>query len=110
MISKRCHSDNKYRKLYHKFEKNKKELKSLFQNRLINSKLRFSAFKKLNIISCNSSISKFKNRCLITGKSKGILRNFKISRIKFREFASNGDISGISKSSWFFSLSTFFYQ
>jgi small subunit ribosomal protein S14 len=109
MISKRCHTDNKYRKLYHKFEKNKKELKSIFQNRLINSKLRFSAFNKLNIISCNSSISKFKNRCLITGKSKGILRNFKISRIKFREFASNGDISGISKSSWCALLYTFFY-
>jgi small subunit ribosomal protein S14 len=109
MISKRCHTDNKYRKLYHRFEKNKKELKSIFQNRLINSKLRFSAFKKLNIINYSSSIAKFKNRCLITGKSKGILRNFKISRIKFREFASNGDISGISKSSWFLLFYNFFY-
>lgn len=40
------------------------------------------------------------NRCAITGRSKGYLRGFGLSRITFREQASNGKIPGITKSSW----------
>lgn len=40
------------------------------------------------------------NRCAITGRSKGYLRSFGLSRITFREQASNGKIPGITKSSW----------
>ena len=48
----------------------------------------------------NSSPSRFKNRCAITGRSRGYLRDFGLSRIKFRELANEGKIPGVRKSSW----------
>jgi small subunit ribosomal protein S14 len=48
----------------------------------------------------NSSPVRLHNRCSITGRPKGYMREFGISRIQFREMASNGLIPGVRKSSW----------
>lgn len=48
----------------------------------------------------NSSPVRLKNRCAITGRSRGYLRAFGLSRIQFRELARNGMIPGVKKSSW----------
>jgi small subunit ribosomal protein S14 len=48
----------------------------------------------------NSSPVRVKNRCAITGRSKAYLRDFGLSRIKFRELALEGKIPGVRKSSW----------
>ena len=40
------------------------------------------------------------NRCKLTGRPKGYIRQFGISRIQFREMASNGLIPGVKKASW----------
>jgi small subunit ribosomal protein S14 len=48
----------------------------------------------------NSSPSRYKNRCAITGRSNGYLRDFGLSRIKFRELANEGKVPGVRKSSW----------
>jgi len=48
----------------------------------------------------NSSITRLHNRCSITGRPKGYMRIFGISRITFREMASAGLIPGIKKASW----------
>ncbi len=48
----------------------------------------------------NSSITRNKNRCLETGRPRGFMRQFGLSRIAFREHASKGEIPGITKSSW----------
>ena len=48
----------------------------------------------------NSSPTRYKNRCAITGRSRGYLRDFGLSRIKFRELANEGKIPGVRKSSW----------
>ncbi len=48
----------------------------------------------------NSSPVRYKNRCGITGRSKGYLRDFGLSRIKFRELANEGKVPGVRKSSW----------
>lgn len=48
----------------------------------------------------NSSPTRLKNRCGITGRGRGYLRDFGLSRIKFRELASVGEIPGVRKSSW----------
>ena len=48
----------------------------------------------------NSNPNRVHNRCLITGRPKGYMRQFGISRITFREFASNGLIPGVRKASW----------
>lgn len=48
----------------------------------------------------NSSPSRRKNRCVETGRSRGYMRQFGLSRIAFREHASRGEIPGVTKSSW----------
>ena len=48
----------------------------------------------------NSSPVRLHNRCKITGRPKGYMRIFGISRVTFREMANNGLIPGIKKSSW----------
>lgn len=48
----------------------------------------------------NSNPIRQRNRCELTGRSRGYLRRFGMSRITFREYASKGQIPGVTKSSW----------
>lgn len=48
----------------------------------------------------NSSKVRLHNRCKLTGRPKGYMRQFGISRITFREMANNGLIPGVTKASW----------
>ncbi|MCX6804655.1 MAG: 30S ribosomal protein S14 [Patescibacteria group bacterium] len=48
----------------------------------------------------NSNPIRQRNRCEITGRSRGYIRKFGLSRLTFREYASKGQIPGITKSSW----------
>ena len=48
----------------------------------------------------NSSPTRHKNRCLETGRPRGYMRTFGLSRISFREHASKGEIPGVTKASW----------
>ncbi|MFP6901021.1 MAG: 30S ribosomal protein S14 [Opitutales bacterium] len=60
----------------------------------------FSAQRKLTKLPRNSSAVRIRNRCSATGRSRAYLRKFGVSRITFRELASNGHIPGVTKSSW----------
>ena len=48
----------------------------------------------------NASPVRLKNRCKLTGRPKGYMRQFGVSRIMFRELADNGMIPGVTKASW----------
>ncbi len=48
----------------------------------------------------NSNPNRQRNRCEMTGRSRGYIRKFGLSRITFREYASKGQIPGVRKSSW----------
>lgn len=48
----------------------------------------------------NSSKVRLRNRCALTGRPRGFVRMFGISRIKFRDLASEGKIPGVTKASW----------
>jgi len=48
----------------------------------------------------NSSPVRLKNRCAVTGRSRGYMRPFGLSRIKFRELAREGKVPGVKKASW----------
>lgn len=61
---------------------------------------RHDARVALNKMPRNSSRVRLRNRCQLTGRARGFLRKFKMSRLCFREMASNGMIPGITKSSW----------
>jgi small subunit ribosomal protein S14 len=57
-------------------------------------------FQALSLLPRNSSPVRMHNRCLLTGRPKGYIRQFGISRITFREMASKGLIPGVKKASW----------
>jgi len=54
----------------------------------------------LQLLPRNSSPVRVKNRCSITGRGRGYLRAFGLSRITFRELAREGKIPGVKKASW----------
>ncbi|MDR1603099.1 MAG: 30S ribosomal protein S14 [Tannerella sp.] len=57
-------------------------------------------YEALQDIPKNASPVRLHNRCKLTGRPKGYMRQFGISRIQFREMASNGLIPGVKKASW----------
>ncbi len=57
-------------------------------------------YEALHKLPKNSSAVRLHNRCSQTGRPKGFMRQFGVSRITFREMASNGVIPGIKKASW----------
>ncbi|TMJ56150.1 MAG: 30S ribosomal protein S14 [Alphaproteobacteria bacterium] len=61
---------------------------------------RFAAQLKLARLPRNSSRTRVRNRCVLTGRPRGYYRKFKLSRIALRELASSGQIPGMVKSSW----------
>ncbi|MBA3758322.1 30S ribosomal protein S14 [Candidatus Saccharibacteria bacterium] len=54
----------------------------------------------LHLLPRNSSPTRWKNRCIETGRPRAFMRQFGLSRISFREHASKGEIPGVTKSSW----------
>lgn len=57
-------------------------------------------WKALDALPRNASPVRLKNRCQLTGRPRGYIRYFGISRIAFRDMALNGKIPGVKKASW----------
>ncbi|WOX79424.1 30S ribosomal protein S14 [Candidatus Shikimatogenerans bostrichidophilus] len=78
-------------------KKNKLFIKYYKKNKYLKNNKKFLELQK---IPRNASIVRQKNICKITGRTRGYIRFFGISRIEFRRLSSNGLIPGIKKSSW----------
>ena len=57
-------------------------------------------YEALQLLPKNASVVRLHNRCKLTGRPQGYMRQFGISRIQFREMASQGLIPGVKKASW----------
>ncbi|BBI16498.1 30S ribosomal protein S14 [Neochlamydia sp. EPS4] len=66
----------------------------------ISEEERHEARVALNKMPRDSSPTRLRNRCLLTGRARGFIRQFKLSRLTFREMALHGLIPGVTKSSW----------
>lgn len=78
----------------------RERLKAAARDREAPPEERFQAQLKLAEMPRNSSATRVRNRCALTGRPRGVYRKFKLSRIAFRELASAGQIPGVVKSSW----------
>ncbi|WP_334128625.1 30S ribosomal protein S14 [Sneathiella sp.] len=76
------------------------ELKAISKNEELPQEERFAARLKLAALPRNSSKTRLRNRCELTGRPRGVYRKLKLSRIGLRDMASNGQIPGMVKSSW----------
>jgi small subunit ribosomal protein S14 len=57
-------------------------------------------YQALDLLPKNASPVRLKNRCQLTGRPKGYMRYFGVSRVTFRDMALNGKIPGVKKASW----------
>lgn len=75
-------------------------LKSITYNQQIPFELRLKAQELLSKFPKNSYFTRIRNRCIVTGRGRGIYSKYKLSRIKLREYSLNGLLPGVKKSSW----------
>jgi small subunit ribosomal protein S14 len=75
-------------------------LKALAADKELPPEDRFNARLKLAEMPRNSSATRIRNRCELSGRPRGFYRKFKLSRLALRELASAGQIPGVVKSSW----------
>ena len=92
--------DKNRRFFYDKTEKKKYILRYIFNNLSLENVLRIKAYTEYSNLCKFSTITKIKNRCILTNRSKGIYRKFKLSRLFFKKYALSGDLPGIRKASW----------
>jgi small subunit ribosomal protein S14 len=86
--------------LVKRLQAKRKRLKAVADDRSRPAEERFEARLKLAELPRNSSPTRIRNRCELTGRPRGVYRKFKLSRLALRELASQGQIPGMVKSSW----------
>ena len=101
MATKSSIAKQKRRELMVKTKWDKRQmLKNVILDMNKSEEERMAAVDTLNKMPKNSSRVRLRNRCQFTGRARGNLRKFKLSRLCFREMASQGLIPGIFKASW----------
>ena len=75
-------------------------LKAIVMDKEASMEDRFAAQMKLSKLPRNGAASRYRNRCELTGRPRGVYRKFRLSRIKLRELGGFGKIPGLTKSSW----------
>ena len=101
MAKKSAIEKNKNRaRLVAKLAEKRESLRQIADDESAAPEDRFEARLKLAKMPRNSSATRLKNRCELTGRPRGFYRRFKLSRVALRELASRGQIPGVTKSSW----------
>ena len=95
-IQKNLNRQNIVKKFYNKRRSLKKEV----MKKDISIEERFKIQSKLNELPRDSSKVRVRNRCKLTGRTRGVYRKFGLSRIKLRELSMSGALPGVVKSSW----------
>jgi small subunit ribosomal protein S14 len=87
-------------RLVQRYKNKRSALKAVLQDRSKPTDERFAAQIKLAELPRNSSKTRVRNRCALTGRARGYYRKLKLCRNQLRELASQGLIPGMTKSSW----------
>lgn len=92
--------NNKRRRLVKKHANKRAALKALIKDLSVPAEERFQAVLKLAEMPRNSSKTRIRNRCALSGRPRAFYRKFNLSRIALRDLASRGELPGVTKSSW----------
>ena len=90
----------KRRNIVKKFNEKRQNLKKQIMKKNLSIEERFKIQSKLNELPRDSSKIRVRNRCKLTGRTRGVYRKFGLSRIKIRELSMSGALPGVVKSSW----------
>jgi small subunit ribosomal protein S14 len=83
-----------------KYAARRAELKEAIRDPKASAEERAAAQAKLQALPRDASPIRKRNRCAITGRSRGVYRKFGLSRVKLREAFNRGDVPGLGKASW----------
>jgi len=92
--------ENKRKKLVQKYDTKRKSLKEIIRAPGTSFEEKESAQLQLQKLPRDSSESRVRNRCNLTGRPHGYYRKFGLSRNKLREATMRGDVPGLVKASW----------
>lgn len=92
--------NNKRRKLAKQLGNKRTTLKALIADKEAPMEERFAAVLKLAEMPRNSSKTRVRNRCALTGRPRAYFRKFNLCRVAIRDLASRGELPGVTKSSW----------
>lgn len=90
----------KVRALVAKYEAKRAALKKIIVDPQASDEDKMEAELKLQKLPRNSSKTRIRNRCAVTGRPRGYYRKFGLSRIALRDFGHRGEVPGLTKSSW----------
>ena len=83
-----------------KYSNRRSALKQKIMQKNLTIEERFKLQSKLNDLPRDSANIRVRNRCELTGRTRGVYRKFGLSRIKLRELTMSGSLPGVVKSSW----------
>ena len=92
--------EQKRARLVQKYSAKRQELKATIKDMSLGEEERSEARVRLNKMPRDSSPSRKRNRCKLTGRPHGFYRKFGLGRNKLREAAMRGDVPGLVKASW----------
>jgi len=93
-------SNKKKKKLVAKYAALRTKLKDIIKDPDASDEDKYEAQLKLQKLPRNSSKTRVRNRCQVTGRPRGYYRKFAMSRIALRDYGLSGQIPGLTKSSW----------
>jgi len=92
--------DKKRRQMVADYEFEKLRLKAIVKNKLLPEIVQSKAMEELSAHPKDSSIARVRNRCVLTGRPRAVIRDYGLCRMKFRDLADHGYISGMTRSTW----------
>ena len=92
--------DASRRHKYNTNELTRQGLLAIYHNRHVSASVRQNAMKELQKLDRSTSLTRIKRRCVVSGRSHGVLRRYRVSRLVFRREALQGNIPGVFKASW----------
>lgn len=92
--------NRKRERMIETYEAKRKEIRAIINDPEASDDAKVEAYRKLYKIPRDSSATRFRNRCKVTGRPRAYMRDFGVSRIVFRELATQGLLPGVKKSSW----------
>ena len=92
--------DIKRAKLVEKYAAKRAALKAIIDDQSKSDEERYQARLDLQQLPRNANPTRMRNRCAVTGRPRGVYKQFGLTRHKIREMAMRGEIPGMTKSSW----------
>ncbi len=86
--------------LVKKYQDKRLKIKKMIKDKNLSIEERFKLQTKINDMPRDGSRVRVRNRCKLTGRTRGVYRKFELSRIKIRELSMSGSLPGVVKSSW----------